>query len=89
MLGNKCNCGREGRYIVGNLNGYVQSTCNKYNICKPYDQLEGELTQLQKDFDELLDAAGDLRFFREGTDYYKDAEEIVVKFKEIRDGRKG
>ncbi|AGG58012.1 hypothetical protein VPBG_00240 [Vibrio phage helene 12B3] len=75
----KCNCGREGRYMM--LGSEVMS-CNKHALCKPYDQLEGELGQLKKDFVTLLEAADDLRFFRESTDYYKDAEEVVIKFKE-------
>ena len=75
----ECNCGREGRYMM--LGSEVMS-CNKYTLCKSYDELESELKQLRKDFDKLLDAAGDLRFFREGTSYYKDAEDIVQQFKE-------
>lgn len=78
----KCNCGREGRYIVGDLNNYVQYSCNKSSVCKPYSQLEEELEQLQNDFDTLLEAANGLRFFREGAVYYNDAEDIVLKFKE-------
>ncbi|QZI87170.1 hypothetical protein MYOV085v1_p0151 [Vibrio phage 355E48.1] len=78
MVTVKCNCGRKGRYMM--LGSKVMS-CNKYDLCKPYDELESELKQLRKDFDKLLGAAGDLRFFREGTSYYKDAEEVVIKFK--------
>jgi len=79
MVTVKCNCGREGRYMM--LGSEVMS-CNKYALCKPYDQLEGELEQLKKEFDKLLEAANDLRVFREGTGYYNDAEDIVLKFKE-------
>lgn len=79
MVITKCNCGREGRYMI--LGSEVMS-CNKHALCKPYDQLEGELGQLQEDFDTLLAAANGLLFFREGTGYYNDAEDIVLKFKE-------
>ena len=75
----ECNCGREGRYMM--LGSEVMS-CNKYTLCKSYDELESELKQLKKDFATLLEAADDLRFFREGTDHYKDAEDIVIKFKD-------
>ena len=79
MITVKCNCGREGRYMM--LGSEVMS-CNKYALCKSYDELESELKQLKKDFATLLEAADDLRFFREGTDHYKDAEDIVIKFKD-------
>lgn len=79
MLGCKCNCGREGRYMMV---GEEIMSCNKYQLCKPYDELENELKQLKQDFSKLLDAAEDLRFFREGTDYYEKASDTVDAFKE-------
>ena len=78
MVTAKCNCGREGRYMM--LGSEIMS-CNKYALCKPYDELESELKQLQKDFNKLLEAAGDLRFFRGDTDHYKCAEDVVKQFK--------
>lgn len=50
-------------------------------MCLSYDELESELKKVKQDFMELLEAAESLRFFREGTDYYKDSEEVVLRFK--------
>lgn len=78
MWNEKCNCGRPARYFM--VDG--QSSCNKYAVCPSYDELESELKKVKQNFMELLDAAESLQFFREGTDYYKDAEEVVLRFKE-------
>ena len=74
----KCNCGSAIKYLTGGDTG----SCNKYSVCKHYDQLEGELTQLQKEFQNLLEAANGLRVFREGTGFYNDAEDIVLKLRD-------
>lgn len=77
MWDNKCNCGRSAKYFLPD----GKSSRNKYEVCQSYDDLASELKSLKQNFNELLEAAESLRFFREGTDYYKEAEAVVLKFK--------
>ncbi len=75
MILDKCNCGRDARYMIG-----VEGSCNKRKVCPPYSQIEAELTQTKKELQELLEAANSLRFYREDTSYYKEAKNVVLRF---------
>lgn len=81
MVLGKCNCGRDARYITGTDTDGAEWSCNKYKACPPYSQIEAELAQTKKDIQELLAITDALRFFREGTDYYKDAECKLCQYK--------
>ena len=76
----KCNCGRDGRYIHLSKDGDEIMACNKYNVCKPYSELEQELSESKFRFKELLEAAVSVLDFKEGSTYYKDASKIIEKY---------
>ncbi len=76
----KCNCGRDARYVTGT--DWAEGSCNKHKVCPTYSQIETELAQYKTDMRKLLVAAKDVISFREGTESYKKAEEIIVNFLE-------
>ena len=72
----KCNCGKDGKYyFIGE-----GSSCNKYSVCPPYEEVVKQLNKIEVEFLELLRAADGLRTYREGTSHYKDAESVVSKY---------
>lgn len=61
-MNEKCNCGKETRYMH-NVNGDQVFSCNKYGVCRTYDELlEINLTlsvennQLKRHRDEISNA---------------------------------
>lgn len=39
MFSENCNCGKPGRYTTFKDGEIMQSSCNKYGMCLPYDEL--------------------------------------------------
>ena len=70
----KCNCGREIRYShfkkSPDGNEHEVFSCNKYCVCPTYEEVTHK-------FEITLQAAKDLLTYREGTQYYKDAERVI------------
>lgn len=70
----KCNCGREGRYILLNDKGESVDSCNKYSLCKTYEELESLNKRYLADILTALSSAQDIISFRESSEFYKGAE---------------
>lgn len=77
----KCGCGKEGRYICHDDNGNSVYSCNKYQRCPTYEDLYKMYEDLKGKFIKLKNASEDILIFREGTDYYKQAEQIIKEMK--------
>ena len=68
----KCNCGREGRYSF-TVDGENVTSCNKYSVCLPREDLEKRALYYEQLFENALRTAFDLSIYREGTEHYRNA----------------
>lgn len=73
-----CNCGKPAKYEL--ING--DSSCNKRNVCKTYDELHEQNKQYKDDIYDLIRIADSLRIYRESTSHYQQAEFLLDKIKE-------
>jgi hypothetical protein len=79
MIDLKCPCGKEGKYLHF-IGGEQVISCNKYNICKSYDDLQKDYDKLKSDFNEVYKAALGLSLYREGTDCYEEAMTVINNY---------
>ena len=78
LFDEKCNCGKPVRY-THNIDGEFVGSCNKYQVCPTYEELESKLSSLQEKYLQLLNAAATVVIFKEGTEQYIEADYIIYK----------
>lgn len=79
MITAKCNCGRDGRYMCLDGEGNQVMSCNKYKLCPTYEGLEKELKELKTKYNNILDTTLILESFKETTDLYQKAQQVLEK----------
>tara|TARA_R110000868_G_scaffold48122_3_gene156809 strand:- start:502 stop:786 length:285 start_codon:yes stop_codon:yes gene_type:complete len=77
----KCNCGREGKYSVGDPKYSNEMSCNKYAQCPPYEELEKNAGELYKDLLALVTAFEDQKNYKEGT---KHSDASIAAFESLK-----
>lgn len=71
-MNEKCNCGRDVRYL-DKVGGKMVGSCNKYEVCPTYDEVTGAYKELESKYNRLLSAAEDVITFREDSIFYNEA----------------
>jgi len=78
----QCNCGKPVRY-THHTEGGDMGSCNKYFVCKTYEQLLQEKEKYKEIAEVAIGIAVALRTYREGTQSYNEADSDLDKI--IRD----
>lgn len=81
-FGDRCPCGREGRY-THIIDGKTVSSCNKHSVCKSYDEVFEEKERAKNAMKILLKAAEDLKNYKESSSFYKQAVFQVAHLKDL------
>lgn len=72
-----CNCGREGRYFHTGVEETF--SCNKYNVCLPYDDLYNKVKKLEKQHNIMKTTLGKIvEFDQQAYTYRAWADEALV-----------